>query len=182
VLFYVLNCVVICIALGCSMYWIVLFYVLNCVVLCIELCWSLYWILLFYAVKCVVLCIWIMLFYVLFVSIVLFYVLFVCKCVLYYCHRVSTQLQLNVSYHIIAYFYWRNSIFLRSKKRGFLSTSPTYHYFTSYTITYVTQSDRLPETQLSDLKKHWIRPPCMYNVSSSVGPSQKYIRVKGVFL
>jgi len=45
----------------------------------------------------------IVLFYVLSVS-VLFYVLFVCKCVLYYCHQLSTQLQLtNISYHIISY-------------------------------------------------------------------------------
>ena len=34
--------------------------------------------------------------------IVLFYVMLVCKCVLYFCHRVSTQLQLtNISYHIL---------------------------------------------------------------------------------
>jgi hypothetical protein len=48
-----------------------------------------------------VLFLWIVLFYVLFVSTVLFTVLFVCKCVLYYCYRVSTQLHLTyISYHI----------------------------------------------------------------------------------
>ena len=39
-----------------------------------------------------------------FCFIVLFCVLFVCKCVLYYCHQVSTKLQLtNISYHIICH-------------------------------------------------------------------------------
>ena len=50
-------------------------------------------------VICVVLLLFV-LFYVLFLF-VLFYVLFVCKYVLYYCHWVSTQLQLtNISYNI----------------------------------------------------------------------------------
>ena len=41
-----------------------------------------------------------------FCFIVLFCVLFVCKCVLYYCHRVATQLQLtNISYHIMYHYH-----------------------------------------------------------------------------
>jgi len=50
-------------------------------------------------------CLSIVLFYVLFVSILLFYVLFVCVCVLYYCHHVSVQLHLNISFHIISHRY-----------------------------------------------------------------------------
>ena len=34
---------------------------------------------------------------------IVFCVLFVCKCVLYYCHRVATQLQLNILYYIVSY-------------------------------------------------------------------------------
>ena len=41
---------------------------------------------------CVVLCIF---------CFVTYTVVFVCICVLNYCHRVATQLQLNISYHII---------------------------------------------------------------------------------
>jgi hypothetical protein len=40
------------------------------------------------------------------VFIVLFYVLFVCKCELYYCRWMSTQLQsTNTPYHIISYHF-----------------------------------------------------------------------------
>ena len=46
--------------------------------------------------KLVVICFVLLLF-------VLFYVMFVCKCVLYHCHRMLTQLQRTNIYHIIWY-------------------------------------------------------------------------------
>ena len=62
-----------------------------CKSLCILI--VVYVFLLFVYVCCVVLCI---------VCFVSFYVLLVCKCVLYYCHRVTTQLQFNkyIVYHV----------------------------------------------------------------------------------
>jgi len=63
------------------MYIFVLFYVFVCCSMYCLFC-SMYF--------CVVLCI---------VCFVSFSVLFVYICVLNYCHRVATQLQLNISYH-----------------------------------------------------------------------------------
>ena len=53
----------------------------------------------------VVNCIVLLLTVLLLLLILLLFVLFVCKCVLYYCHRVSTRLHLtNIpSHHIISY-------------------------------------------------------------------------------
>ena len=80
-------CVVLCIFVLFYVYFVLFYYfcvVLSifCVVL-LFLCCSMYF--------CVVLCI---------VCFVSFCVLFMCICVLYYTHRVATQLQLNISYHI----------------------------------------------------------------------------------
>jgi hypothetical protein len=54
---------------------------------------------------------------------VLFCVLFVCKCVLNYCHRVATQLQLtNISYHIISCHVISLDIYIRISSYKLRST------------------------------------------------------------
>ena len=46
--------------------------------------------------------------------ILLFYVLFACRCVLYYCQRVSTQLQLQNIYKICKYIHIYNIFYVRA--------------------------------------------------------------------
>ena len=58
---------------------------------------------------CVVLCI---------ISFVSFSVLFVCICVLNYCYRVATQLQLNISYYIYIPRSYANCDCLRVIRHG----------------------------------------------------------------
>jgi len=65
---------------------------------------------------CVALCI---------VCFVSFSVLFVCIYVLYYCHRVATQLQLNISYHLVS-----GEIFITTFSKPF----PQYVVFTNLAL------------------------------------------------
>jgi len=71
-----------------------------------------------------------------FCFIVLLCVLFVCKCVLYYCHRVSTQLQLtNISYYIISYRIVSYHIIYHIISYHIISYHTIYH-IVSYHISY----------------------------------------------
>ena len=86
------SIVVICVVLSCCLCCSL---VVICVVLALFLLFCCYWVVLLLLGCTVVICVVLLLF-------VLFYILFVCKCVLYHCHQVFTQLQLtNISHHII---------------------------------------------------------------------------------
>ena len=79
---------------------------------------------------------------------VLFYVLFLCKCVLYYSHRLSTQLQLTnisyriISYHIISYIIYHISYRIISYILSYhiVSYHIIYHIvsYITYHISYIT--------------------------------------------
>jgi hypothetical protein len=60
--------------------------------------------------------------------IVLFCVLFVCKCVMYYCHLVSTQLQLTNIYHTIYVISYHSTLVLNLEWLNYLK-SKSYSYF-----------------------------------------------------
>ena len=125
--FFSVDCVVLCIVSVDCVILCIFFCRLCCSVYCFcRLCYSMYFFLS------------IVLFYVLFLSIVLFYVLFVCKCVLYYCHRVSSQLQLtNISYHPRRLL---KSLFNRRTKHlpisNYRSTSTTHKCKLQHTLMY----------------------------------------------
>ena len=58
---------------------------------------------------------------------VLFYVLFGCICVLNYCHRVATQLQLNISYHLKFILFWNNTLHVSDSLSVHRQDSKTVH-------------------------------------------------------
>jgi hypothetical protein len=94
---------------------------------------------------CVVVCI---------LCFVSFCVLFVCICVLYYCHRVATQLQLNISYHIISYH--PVDIYTRVTKLLVLLFFRGYHAFLTATYPHPHPHPGVHKIQVSNRSCDWI--------------------------
>ena len=80
----------------------------------------------FYVYEFLLLCLFLIVTYVLFCVfcfILFFCVLFFCKCVLYYCRWVSTQLQsINISYNHIIYHIYQNQVGIAGTHRLLQST------------------------------------------------------------
>jgi hypothetical protein len=93
--------------------------------------------------------------------IVLFCVLFVCKCVPDYCHRVSTQLQLNTSYS--------HDIRAESLRRYAMSQRKSMKYSSSYNY-----NTRLPHFgQINSRSENWMFYVCAFFASEINGVNDR---------
>ena len=82
------------------------------------------------------------------------YVLFVCKCVLYYCHRVSTQLQFtNISHHTIYHIISYHIKYIIPYHISYISYHIVLYHIVSYIISY-------------NISKDWLHAP-------SAAPTEK---------
>jgi hypothetical protein len=111
---------------------------------------------------CVVLCI---------VCFVSFSVLFVCICVLYYCHRVATQLPLNMSYYHIIYQSSRSSW----KQR----LSPKYIRLWLYTSSYAVRQSKFHRVEniksYPQKNHHYHHRHICHGVGLLVGPFRSHV-------
>jgi hypothetical protein len=114
------------------------------------------------------------------VRFVSFSVLNVCICVLYYCHRLATKLQLNISYHIYHIIYHFMSYHISFHILSYIiSYRIIYHfiYHISYYIVSYIISYRIISYQFLRRKKFLLVDNVMKNFSEEVWSGLFYLRL-----
>ena len=91
--------------------------------------------------------------------------MFVCKCVLYYCHRLATQLQLtDISYHIISYhvlfvckcaLYYCHRVATQLQLTNIPYHIISYHIISYHIISYHIISYHIISYHIISYRNHW---------------------------